>query len=161
MTIRTLSQIRILFICHGNICRSPMAEFVMKDLVQKQGLEASIHVASAATSTEELGNPVHSGTKRKLSEYGISCKDKTARQITRNDYGEHDYLIVMDDFNLRNMRKIIQGDPEDKVSKLLSFCGESGDIADPWYTGDFDLTYQDVLRGCTALMHKLLKNERG
>lgn len=161
MTIRTLSQTNILFICHGNICRSPMAEFVMKDLVQKQGLEASIRVASAATSTEELGNPVHSGTRRKLSEYGISCKGKTARQITPSDYGEYDYLIVMDDFNLRNMRPIIKEDPEDKVSKLLSFCGESGDIADPWYTGDFDLTYQDVLRGCTALMQELLKDERG
>lgn len=138
-----------------------MAEFVMKDLAKAQNLQNQIYIASAATSTEEIGNPVHSGTKRKLSQYGISCKGKAARQMTRSDYEDYDYLIAMDEFNIQNIYRIIGSDTDGKVSKLLSFCGESGDIADPWYTGNFDQTYDDVLRGCTALIQLLMNHEGG
>ena len=148
---------KILFVCHGNICRSPMAEFVMKDLVQKRGLSDRICVASAATSTEELGNPVHPGTRRKLQEHGIRCNGKTARQLTRGDYAEYDLLIGMDEYNMRNMRRMLGGDPEGKLYKLLSFCQSSADVADPWYTGDFDETWRDVVRGCEALLDELEK----
>ena len=146
---------KILFVCHGNICRSPMAEFVMRDLVQKRRLSHCISVASAATSTEELGNPVHPGTRRKLSEHGISCAGKTARQINRRDYEEYDLIVGMDEYNMRNMRRMLGGDPEGKLVKLLAFCGETRDVADPWYTSDFEQTWQDVLRGCTALLNEL------
>ena len=141
---------KILFVCHGNICRSPMAEFLMKDLLNKEGIEA--YVASAATSTEEIGNPVHRGTRAKLGEYGISTEGKYAVQLTKSDYGKYDYLIGMDTYNIRNMLRILGGDPEGKVCKLLSFAGDDGDIADPWYTGNFDDTYDDVLKGCKALV---------
>ena len=141
---------KILFVCHGNICRSPMAEFVMKDLLIKEGIEA--YVASAATSTEEIGNPVHRGTRAKLGEYGISTEGKYAVQLTKSDYNKYDYLIGMDTYNIRNMLRILGGDPEGKVCKLLSFAGDDGDIADPWYTGNFDDTYDDVLKGCKALV---------
>ena len=146
---------KILFICHGNICRSPMAEFVLRDLIEKRGLTARISVASAATSTEEIGNPVHPGTRRKLSEHGIRCAGKTARQLTRLDYDEYDLLVGMDEYNMRNMRRMLGGDPEGKLVKLLAFCGETRNVADPWYTGDFEQTWQDVLRGCTALLDEL------
>ena len=141
---------KILFVCHGNICRSPMAEFVMKDLLSKEGIKA--YVASAATSTEEIGNPVHRGTRAKLGQYGISTEGKYAVQLTKSDYGKYDYLIGMDTYNIRNMLRILGGDPEGKVCKLLSFAGDNGDIADPWYTGNFDDTYDDVLKGCKALV---------
>ena len=141
---------KILFVCHGNICRSPMAEFVMKDLLNKEGIEA--YVASAATSTEEIGNPVHRGTRAKLGQYGISTEGKYAVQLTKSDYDKYDYLIGMDTYNIRNMLRILGGDPEGKVCKLLSFAGDDGDIADPWYTGNFDDTYDDVLKGCKALV---------
>ena len=141
---------KILFVCHGNICRSPMAEFVMKDLLSKEGIEA--YVASAATSTEEIGNPVHRGTRAKLGQYGISTEGKYAVQLTKSDYDKYDYLIGMDTYNIRNMLRILGGDPEGKVCKLLSFAGDDGDIADPWYTGNFDDTYDDVLKGCKALL---------
>ena len=144
---------KILFVCHGNICRSPMAEFVMKDLCKKEGIDAFI--ASAATSTEEIGNPVHYGTRRKLSEYGISTEGKYAIQLTKSDYGKYDYIIGMDTANIRNILRIFGSDPEYKVYKLLSFAGEGGDIADPWYTGNFNETYDDVLRGCKALIEKI------
>lgn len=145
----------ILFICHGNICRSPMAEFVMKDLVEKCGKSDDFLIESRATSTEEIGNPVHQGTRRKLAEHGISCSGKRAVQLRKSDYEKYDLLICMDDWNVRNTLRIIASDPQNKVGKLLSFAGESGDIADPWYTGNFDETYDDVLRGCTALLEKL------
>ena len=145
----------ILFICHGNICRSPMAEFVMKDLVEKCGKSDDFLIESRATSTEEIGNPVHQGTRRKLAEHGISCSGKRAVQLRKSDYEKYDLLICMDDWNVRNTLRIIVSDPQNKVRKLLSFAGESGDIADPWYTGNFDKTYDDVLRGCTALLEKL------
>ena len=146
----------ILFVCHGNICRSPMAEFVMKDMVKKAGLEDRFRIASAATSAEELGNPVHWGTREKLRQAGIDCSGKRARQMTRRDYQEYDLLIGMDRANLRNMQRIAGGDPEGKIHGLLAFAGRSGDIADPWYTGDFEATYADVTEGCRGLLNWVL-----
>ncbi|MDO4956333.1 MAG: low molecular weight protein-tyrosine-phosphatase [Bacteroidales bacterium] len=145
---------RILFICHGNICRSPMAEFIMKDLVQKVGLENQFYIESAATSTEELGNEVYPPAKRKLAEHGISCKGKTARQITRADYNRFDMLIGMDDWNLRNMKRFWPEDSEGKIYKLMDFTNRPGDVADPWYTGDFEATWRDCLEGCEALLRE-------
>lgn len=148
-------MIKILFICHGNICRSPMAEFVMKDLVQKAGLSDRIYIESAATSTEEIGNPVYPPAKRKLSSVGITCDGKIARQMKRDDYARFDYLIGMDSANIRNITRIAGGDKDRKIYKLMNFLGEDKDVADPWYTGDFDTTYEDVLRGCKALLKKI------
>ena len=154
-------MIKILFICHGNICRSPMAEFVFKDMVQapeKYGLPAALdrfYAASAATSTEEIGNPVHPGTRNLLKRYGISTAGKYARQMTKKDYKEYDYLIGMDQWNIRNMLRICGEDPQHKICRLLDFTDHPRDIADPWYTGDFETTYQDVLEGCRALVRKL------
>ena len=146
---------RILFVCHGNICRSPMAEFVMKDLVTKAGLEAAFQIASAATSAEELGNPVYPPARRILAQHGISCAGKTARQLTRADYGRYDLLIGMDGANLRNMQRLFGGDPDGKISLLLDHAGVRRDVADPWYTGDFQATWDDVTTGCTALLEEL------
>ena len=143
---------KILFVCHGNICRSPMAEFVMKDLVRKAGLESQYYIESASTSTEELGNEIYPPAKRKLAEHGISCKGKTARQMTRNDYNRFDLLIGMDDWNIRNMQRICGGDPEGKIHKILDYTNRTGNVADPWYTGDFEATWRDVLEGCQALL---------
>ncbi len=143
-------MIKILFVCHGNICRSPMAEFVMKDLAKKN--ETNIYVSSAATSNEEIGNPVHYGTRNKLAKYGINVDGKRAVRMTRSDYNKYDYIIGMDSMNIRNILNIAGGDPDGKVYKLLYFAGSDGDIADPWYTGNFDDTYTDVLNGCTALL---------
>lgn len=149
-------MIKILFICHGNICRSPMAEFVMKDLVRKAGLENQFQIASAATSTEEIGNPVYPPARRKLAEHGISCAGKTARQLTQADYDEYDLLIGMDQANLRNIRRICGGDPEGKIHLLLEYADRPGqEVADPWYTGDFEATWQDVLAGCQGLLASL------
>ena len=177
----------VLFVCHGNICRSPMAEFVMKDLVRKAGADTEFFIASAATSTEEIGNPVYPPARRKLAEHGIGCAGKTARQLRREDYDRFDLLIGMDGANLRNMRRICGGDPEGKISLLLDWADRStgtpakpgallgrggarerardarqgiprqsglcdNDVADPWYTGDFDATWRDVLAGCSGLL---------
>ena len=147
----------VLFVCHGNICRSPMAEFVMKDLVRKAGADTEFFIASAATSTEEIGNPVYPPARRKLAEHGIGCAGKTARQLRREDYDRFDLLIGMDGANLRNMRRICGGDPEGKLSLLLDWAGRSGDVADPWYTGDFEATWRDVAAGCAALLAYLSK----
>ena len=144
-------MINILFVCHGNICRSTMAEFVFRDMVNKQGLGSDFHIASAATSTEEIGNPVHPGTRKKLAEVGISTAGKYAVQMTKSDYSKYDYIIGMDTANIRNINRITGGDPENKVSLLLDFA-DGGSIADPWYTGDFNATYRDVLRGCQGLL---------
>lgn len=135
---------KILFVCHGNICRSPMAEFLLNDMAKKKGLD--IYAESAATSTEEIGNGVHRGTRKKLAEHGISCDGKRARQLTKSDYQEYDYIIGMDDWNIRNILRITGGDDDKKVYKLLDFA-DGGDIADPWYTGNFDETYDDIMRG--------------
>jgi len=143
---------RILFVCHGNICRSPMAEFVMKDLVRKAGLEDAFYIESAATSTEEIGNDVYPPARRKLAEHDISCKGKTARQMTRRDYERYDLLVGMDSWNIRNMKVICGGDPDGKIRQLLDFTNRPGDVADPWYTGDFEATWRDVSEGCQCLL---------
>ena len=148
-------MVRILFVCHGNICRSPMAEFVMKDLVRKAGREEAFHIESAATSTEEIGNDVYPPARRKLAEHDISCKGKTARQMTRGDYERFDLLIGMDSWNIRNMKTICGGDPDGKIHQLLDFTERPGDVADPWYTGDFEATWRDVLLGCQCLLKQL------
>ncbi len=152
-------MIRILFICHGNICRSPMAEFVMKDLVAKAGLSEHFYIESAATSTEEIGNEVYPPAKRKLAEHHISCKGKTARQMTRGDYDHFDLLIGMDTWNIRNMNRICGNDPQGKIHLLMDYTHRPGDVADPWYTGNFEATWQDVLEGCTALLELLKKDK--
>ena len=148
-------KIRLLFICHGNICRSPMAEFVMKALAAKAGLAEQLEIASAATSTEEIGNPVYPPAQRKLAEHGIGCAGKTARQMTRRDYEAYDYLIAMDRNNLRNMQRFVGSDPAGKVSLLMDHTARPCDVADPWYTGDFDATWRDVAEGCAALLEEL------
>lgn len=145
-------MIKILFVCHGNICRSPMAEFVMKKLVREQGLEKEFLIASAATSREEIGNPVYPPARRKLREHGMSCSGKTAVQMTKADYDKYDYIIGMDSLNYRNILRIIKSDPKNKVSLLLDFTDNPHSVADPWYSGDFDMTYDDVLTGCQALL---------
>ena len=152
------AHISILMVCHGNICRSPMAEFVLKDMVKKAGLADRFEIASAATSTEEIGNPVHRGTREKLRQVGISVAGKTAVQLRKSDYDKYDYLIGMDEWNIRNMLRMLGGDPEEKIHKLLEFTGSRRDVADPWYTGDFETTYQDVVTGCKELM-KMLKEK--
>ncbi len=150
-------MIKIMFICHGNICRSPMAEFVMRDMVKKAGLEEEISVSSSATSTEEIGNPVHPGTRKQLRQFGISTDGKYAVQLKKSDYEQYDYLIAMDTMNIRNILRIIGNDNETKLYKLLDFAGQDRDIADPWYTGNFEETYRDVVWGCEALMRELQK----
>ena len=153
-------MVKILFVCHGNICRSPMAEFVMKDLVKKAGVEDQFEIRSAATSSEELGNPVYPPARRKLAEHGISCGGKTASQLRREDYTEYDLLIGMDQANLRNMRRICGGDAEGKIRLLMDYTDRPGDVADPWYTGDFETTWQDVLDGCRGLLEHLVTKEK-
>ena len=143
---------RILFVCLGNICRSPMAEFVMKDLVKKAGLASQFHIESAATSTEEIGNPVYPPARRKLAQHGIQCHGKTARQLRSSDYGDFDLLVGMDGANLRSMRRICGGDPEHKLHLLMDFTERPGEVADPWYTGDFEATWRDVQEGCQGLL---------
>ena len=148
-------MIKILFVCHGNICRSPMAEFVMKDLVEKAGRSHNFYIESAAVSAEELGNPVYPPACRELAAHGISCEGKTARQMTRLDYDRFDLLICMDSANLRNMHRICGGDPAGKISLLLDWTDHPGSVADPWYTGDFEATWQDVLEGCRNLLEQI------
>ena len=152
-------MIHIMFVCHGNICRSPMAEFVMKDLVEKRGIGYLFHIASSATSREEIGNDIHPGTRKKLKEMGIPLKKRGAIQITSADYVNYDYILCMDSHNLRNLGRIISNDPDQKVRRLLDFSKNPRDIADPWYTGNFDITYNDVVEGCEALLQTLLTSK--
>lgn len=146
---------RILFVCHGNICRSTMAQFVMEDLVRRAGREDEFIIDSAATSREELGNPPHHGTVAKLREVGVPVGRHRARQITRAEYADWDHIVYMDEENAWGLERILRGDPDDKVSRLLDWADSPRDVADPWYTGDFDATYEDVLAGCEALLAKL------
>ena len=146
---------KILFVCHGNICRSPMAEFVMKWLVKEAGREGEFEIASASTSTEEIGNPVYPPARRKLSEHGIASDGKYARQITRRDYQYYDLIVGMDEWNLRNMRRMLGGDPEGKICLLMDFTERPGEVADPWYTGDFEATWRDVLDGCRGILRDI------
>lgn len=148
-------MVKILFVCHGNICRSPMAEFLMKELVRQAGQAEAFCIASAATSAEELGNPVYPPVRRKLAEHGIDCTGKTARQLTRRDYEDWDLLIGMDEENMAGMRRLFGGDPEGKLHMLLEYAGLHRGVADPWYTRDFDAAWQDVTVGCTALLTRL------
>ena len=150
-------MLRILFVCHGNICRSPMAEFVMKDMVKKAGMEKLFQIDSAATSTEEIGNPVYPPARKKLSEHGLSCSGKTARQIRKADYDKYDYIIGMDRANLRNIARICGPDRDGKVGLLLDFTDHPRDVADPWYTRDFAATWEDIEEGCTQLLGHILR----
>ena len=155
-----MEKVKIRFVCHGNICRSPMAEFVMKHKLSNAGIEG-FEVASAATSTEEIGNPVYPPARRMLNSHGIDCSGKHARQMTARDYEYYDYIVLMDRNNLRNMRWIL-GDGHDmsKVSLLMDWTGKSRDVADPWYTGDFQATWDDVNEGCDAIINKLTARQR-
>lgn len=147
----------ILFICHGNICRSPMAEFILKDLAEKEGLSAQLQVGSAAVSSEELGHPVYPPARRKLAEHGISCAGKTARQLQREDYARWDLLLGMDRSNLRGMRRICGGDPDGKIRLLMDYTHRPGEVADPWYTGDFEAAWRDISEGCAGLLRALFQ----
>ena len=148
---------KIIFVCLGNICRSPMAEFVMKDIVEKAGLGHEFEIASAATSTYEIGNPVYPPARQKLAEHGIDCKGKTARQITKRDYDYYDYIVAMDQSNIRNLKNMLSNDPQGKISLLMDYTSRPADVADPWYTGDFQVTWDDVSEGCKELLAFILK----
>ena len=148
-------MVKILFVCHGNICRSPMAEYIMKHLVREAGLEDQFQIASAVTSREELGNPVYPPARKKLAEHGISCSGHMARQLQNRDYDEYDLLIGMDQANLRNMNRICGGDFAEKIHLLLDFTDRPGEVADPWYTGDFEAAWRDILDGCRGLLEHL------
>ena len=149
-------MIKLLFVCHGNICRSPMAEFVMKQLVKERGLQDSFFIQSAATSREEIGNPVYPPARRELAKHGLSCTGKTARHLEKEDYDVFDFLIGMEDINLRNMRRICGGDPEGKMHLLLDYTDSPGDIDDPWYTGRFAEVYDQIRRGCEGLLKEII-----
>lgn len=153
-------MIKILFVCHGNICRSTMSQFVLQHMVNKMGISELFDIDSRATSTEEIGNPPHRGTVKKMQEEGIPVLPHRAVQITWNDYKNADYIIGMDTWNIRNLNRMLKGDPEGKVYKLLTFAGSDRDIADPWYTGDFDATYNDVTEGCRGFLEYLRKNQK-
>lgn len=151
-------MIKILFVCHGNVCRSPMAEFVMKHYVDKNGLSGNFYIQSAATSYEEIGNPVHYGTAKILDRLNVDYSDKRAVKLLKTDYDKFDYIIGMDERNIVAMNGIFGGDPEKKIFKILDFTSSARDVADPWYTGDFEKTYSDITVGVEGLLKKLLKN---
>lgn len=155
-------MIKILFVCHGNICRSPMAEFILKDMVVKRGIADQFEIASAATSTEEIwngiGNPVYPPARAELAKHGISCEGKRAVQLKASDYDYYDYLIGMDTMNMRNMERITGHSSDDKMKMLLEYAGINRGISDPWYSGEFDVTYKDVVTGCSAFLEYLKDN---
>lgn len=157
-------SIRVLFICHGNICRSPMAEFILKDIVTKRGIADQFEIASAATSTEEIwngvGNPVYPPARGELARHGISCKGKRAVQLTASDYDHYDYLIGMDSVNMRNIERMTGHRRGDKIYKMLEFAGRDADVRDPWYSGNFRETYEDVVEGCQAFLDWLTINKK-
>lgn len=146
-------MIRVMFVCLGNICRSPMAEYVLKDMVKKRGLESEFFIASSATSSEEAGNPVHRGTRRILEGMNIDCSEKRAVQLRKSDYEKYDYILAMERANIKNILRIVGEDSEGKVKRLLDFSQKPRDIADPWYTGNFDATYIDICEGCNAFLN--------
>ena len=148
---------KIMFVCHGNICRSPMAEFVMKKLVTERGLSSVFEIASSATSTEEIGNDIHPGTRRTLDKYSVPYSRREAVQLVKSDYENYDLFVGMDLANIRNMHRIFGADRENKVVKLLDYTGKSRDVADPWYTGNFEETWQDISQGCEALLKKYIE----
>lgn len=148
-------MIRIMFVCHGNICRSTMSEFVMKHLVREAGIEDKVYIASSATSYEEIGSDTHYGTKAVLDKHNIPYTKRQAVHLEKSDYDKYDYFIGMDDANIRNMKKILGSDK--KIYMLLEFAGSYDSISDPWYTGDFDVTYADVLKGCSGLLEQIKK----
>ena len=152
-------MIKVLFICHGNICRSPMAEFIFKDMVKKMGIEKEFFVHSSATSTEEIwgdiGNTVYPLAKKKLAEHNISCEGKRAVQLKKEDYNKYDYIIGMEQVNVRNILKIVKEDKENKVFRLMDFTDNKKDIQDPWYSGNFDITYDEIYEGCKGLLRYL------
>lgn len=145
-------MIKIMFVCHGNICRSPMAEFIFKNMVENKGMLNEFYIASSATSTEEIGNSVYPPTRRKLMEHNISCEGKHSVQFRKDDYEKYDYIVAMDQRNITNIIRIINEDSDKKVYKLLDFSNNSKDIADPWYSGDFDTTYDEICEGCKKLL---------
>ena len=149
-------MIKVMFVCHGNICRSPMAEFVLKELVRRKNLGKDFLISSSATSYEEIGNGIHYGTMKKLKEEGIPIEERQAVRLTENDYRNYDYIIGMESTNIKNILKIIGEDKENKVYRLLDFSNNPRDIADPWYTGNFDKTYQDILEGCEAFLRRII-----
>lgn len=155
-------MIKIMFVCHGNICRSPMAEFIFKHLIVQNGTEKDFFVSSSATSTEEIwngiGNPVYPPARDELAKHGISCEGKRAVQLQKSDYDKYDLFVGMDSANIRNMHRILGGDPENKIHKLMDYTGRGGDVADPWYSDRFDITYRDVYEGCAALL-EAIENE--
>ena len=153
-------MIKILFVCLGNICRSPMAEFIMKDLVKKEGMEDYFYIESAATSNEEAGNPVYPPARRKLASHGISTDGKTARQLTNADYDRFDLLIGMEDSNIRRIKMICKTDPDLKIHRLLDFTDRPGNIDDPWYTDDFDTAWNEILRGCEGLYRYCMEKDQ-
>ena len=150
-------MIKVIFVCLGNICRSPMAEYVFKDMVRKEGLEEKFYIDSAATSTEEIGNPVHYGTRNKLQQMKIECGNHKARQITKQDYETFDYIVAMEEQNIVNLKRILGEDSRNKIFKLLDFSNHSRDIADPWYTGNFEQTYHDICEGLEGFLRYLKK----
>ena len=151
-------MINIMFVCHGNICRSPMAEFVLKDMVAKRKISHNFHIESSATSREEIGNDIHYGTKNKLKKVGVPFTPRKATQITKSDYDKYDFILCMDNNNIRNLSRIIPNDKDDKIKLLLDFSNNPRNIADPWYTGNFEDTYNDIIEGCEALLNYIEKN---
>lgn len=151
---------KLLFICYGNICRSPMAEFIMKDIVKNAGLLNKFEIASASTSTEEIGNPVYPPARKKLNEHKITCGGKTARQMTNDDYNKYDYIIAMEERNIRDIKRNICDDPENKMFRLLDFTNDKRDISDPWYTNDFDTAWNDIFKGCEGLFKYLCEGKK-
>lgn len=152
-------MIKIMFVCHGNICRSPMAEFIFKDMLVKQSISDRFYISSSATSSEEIwngiGNPVYPPARKELAKHGISCEGKRAVQLTESDYDKYDYFVAMDDNNIRNMIRIFGGDNKNKISKLMDYTSRKGDVADPWYSRHFDIAYRDIYDGCSGLLKEM------